>query len=546
MESTSGWGSSRGIRVRGRRRAGWAAGRAERTVPLRVELAGFNIDSAVQAEARRHLKRIAGLPALDDPGLESLRADVAAFLALDCWTPETLAAAYARISRDPSAVDELRARARSEVNRARRSNETIVFGMGHSSVAEHAVFNFDVLGLSRLAVETLQHHRLASFTEKSQRYILLDEDWVLPSEIRGAACEGPYLSTLKAQSSFYRSAYERLLGRALELAPGGASDPVSRREIEGSAKEDARYGLSLATTVQLGMTVNARALEALIAGCRAHPLAEVRDLGDALYTAVGGLAPSLVKYTEPARYVKHARSRVADAAWEMLHHATCATGTGGEDAAPPCEAGSVRLASVTPDADLVAAGALLYSCGVGDFETCMRRARELEQSGLDALFRAHLDLLGPHDPVLREFEHIELTYDLTVSAACYAQLKRHRMATITPQEYDPSLGVTIPEAFRETGLVDPFLDLVRRTEECRGTVAMTSVPAASYILTNAHMRRVLLKVNARELIHISRLREDMHAQWDIRRVAAEMISKARERMPLTMSAAGGKDRFGAC
>lgn len=510
---------------------------AERTVPLRVELAGFNIDFEVQDEARRHLRRLADLPPSGDPEMESLQRDARAFLAKDCWTPETLAAAYARISRDPCAVGELRARARSEVDRARRSNETIVFGMGHSSVAEHAVFNFDVIGLSRLAVESLQGRRLASFTEKSQRYILLEEDWVLPEEIRGTACEALYRETLGAQSSFYREAYERITSRAAGAEAGaaaGATDDVrTRGEIEGSAREDARYGLSLATTVQLGMTVNARTLEAMICGCRAHGLSEVRSLGDALYGAAGGLAPSLIKYTDPSPYVKEARSCLAGMVGK--------TRGGGRGETCP---GAVRLVSCTPDADRVLAGAMLYSCGHGDHEASMQQARQLAESELEALFRAHLDLLGPHDAVLREFEHIELTYDLTVSAACYAQLKRHRMATITPQDYDPSLGVTIPGSFHDAGLQEPFLELVRRTEECRDRIAKESAPASTYILTNAHRRRVLLKVNARELVHISRLREDRHAQWDIRRTAAGMVSQARRCMPLTMSAAGGKDVFG--
>ncbi|MCK4312491.1 MAG: thymidylate synthase (FAD), partial [Candidatus Cloacimonetes bacterium] len=44
-------------------------------------------------------------------------------------TPETISAAYARISRDPRDVPELRAEAREQVEKARRSNKAIVFGM---------------------------------------------------------------------------------------------------------------------------------------------------------------------------------------------------------------------------------------------------------------------------------------------------------------------------------------------------------------------------------------------------------------------------------
>ena len=107
-------------------------------------------------------------------------------------TPETISAAYARISRSPKPVDALRADARQEIERARQSNKNIVFEMGHSSVAEHAVFNIDVLGISRLLVEEIEKFRLCSYTEKSQRYVRLKDDFVIPEEIRETSMEGPF------------------------------------------------------------------------------------------------------------------------------------------------------------------------------------------------------------------------------------------------------------------------------------------------------------------------------------------------------------------
>ncbi|MCK4671168.1 MAG: FAD-dependent thymidylate synthase, partial [Candidatus Aegiribacteria sp.] len=100
-------------------------------------------------------------------------------------TPETLSASYARISRDPRPIDVLRKEAAGEVEKARASNRRIVFEYGHGSVAEHAVFNFDVIDISRLAAEELQNFRLASFTEKSQRYIRIGKDLILPQELNG-------------------------------------------------------------------------------------------------------------------------------------------------------------------------------------------------------------------------------------------------------------------------------------------------------------------------------------------------------------------------
>ena len=99
-------------------------------------------------------------------------------------TPETISAAYARISRSPKPVDALRATARREVEKARQSNQNIIFEMGHSSVAEHAVFNIDVLGVSRLLVEEIEKFRLCSYTEKSQRYVRLEGDFVIVKPIQ--------------------------------------------------------------------------------------------------------------------------------------------------------------------------------------------------------------------------------------------------------------------------------------------------------------------------------------------------------------------------
>jgi hypothetical protein len=117
------------------------------------------------------------------------------------------------------------------------------------------------------------------------------------------------------------------------------------------------------------------------------------------------------------------------------------------------------------------------------------------------------------------------------------------MATITVQPYDPALGVTLPDSVRESGMEGEFRDAVSRTEDAYETLCRECSPAAPYLLTNAHRRRVLLGINARELYHISRLRQDPNAQWDIRRIATEMLEQAKRVMPLTLLLAGGKDQY---
>jgi hypothetical protein len=113
-----------------------------------------------------------------------------------------------------------------------------------------------------------------------------------------------------------------------------------------------------------------------------------------------------------------------------------------------------------------------------------------------ALLKEAFRFLSEHDAVQREFEYADLTFELTLSASCFAQLKRHRMATLTVQDYNPDLSVTIPPAIIEVGMESAFREVIDRTEAIYRQIAQTVPQAAPYILTNAHRRRAILKVNA--------------------------------------------------
>ena len=458
----------------------------------------------------------------------------------DCLTPETIAAAYARISRDPRPVNELRALAATEVEKSRRSNRNIVFDMGHSSIAEHAVFNIDVLGVSRLLAEEIERSRLASYTEKSQRYVLLDNDFVVPTEIREAGCEPDFDAAIREQNRFYAKLYERLRSYVFAGHKEMAQDQANRSLLEGWAKEDARYVISLATETQLGMTVNARSLELMIRRLAASPLSEGREISRRLYEAAGNIAPSLVRYIEPADYDKLTRSDLRSQAQKF---GVKFMGKG--DFSRPQGNDDVALIHATPDADDRIVAALLHSSSDSSLWECLETAARMTDGEKKEVIKTACRHMRSYDAALREFENADLHFELKVSAACFAQLKRHRMATITCQEYNPGLGVTVPPAICEAGMEPEFRELIARTEETYGRIKRAAPAAAAYVLTNAHRRRVAMKVNARELYHLARLRGDKNAQWDIRRTAEKMTELGREVMPLTLMLASGKDGFEA-
>ena len=483
---------------------------------MQVTLAGFNVDSSVIAEAA-------------DLGVDR-----------DALTPEPLSAAYARISRYRKPVGELRRVARSEVAKARRSNHRIIWEMGHHSVAEHAVFNFDLVGLSRLAIEAMEHFRLCSYTEKSQRYITLDGDYVTPAEIVDAGLSKRFHAVVAAQNDLYGDIYSELLRRQMEASPDQAETRGGKRLIEGAAKEDARYVTALATEGQLGMTLNARNLELAVRRLAAHPLAEVRDLGQKLYEAVQPVAPSLILFTEACDFDRRT--------YEDLRSLRTARADESVEIPGACDRkalinGAVRRVASDPDADRRLVAGLLHSTTGRSYAECYDDAQGMSQASRRKLVLASMERMELYDAVLREFEHVGCTFELEVSAACFGQLKRHRMMTLTCQPYLPSLGITVPPAVKEAGLQDRVEELARTSESLYADLMEAAEAAAPYALMNAHRRRVLVTLSARELYHVSRLREDRHAQWDIQLIAAEMVRQAADVMPLTLVLACGKDAF---
>ena len=110
---------------------------------------------------------------------------------------------------------------------------------GHESLIEHASATFEISGISRACSHQLVRHRLASFSQESQRYVEMpDPDWALPPAI---AAHPEALAVWQRFSGEVQSAYRAL------------------RELE-VRKEDARFVLPNAAATRVIMTANFREL----------------------------------------------------------------------------------------------------------------------------------------------------------------------------------------------------------------------------------------------------------------------------------------------
>jgi flavin-dependent thymidylate synthase len=473
---------------------------------LQVKLAGFNVDNEILKKLNRS--------------------------SLVTVTPETLSAAYARISRSPLPIDQLRKKACRDVGKARKSNQKIIFAMGHHSVAEHAIFNFDIMGVSRLALEEIERFRLVSYTEKSQRYVTLAGDYILPGEIKNQPLKKLFQATVQRQNQFYIKAFSVITAQLQkQYAQGGKNEP-DQKLLEGMAKEDARYILSLATQGQVGMTINARNLEHLFRRFNLSPRDEVQKLAKKLHSLVMPIAPSIILFPEPSAF-----DREAYAAMEKHFHSEPA-------AAPMNTSREPEIVSCTKNSDDLILASFLSIGKNLSFANALDVVKKINLNKKKILFSDFFSKIQFFDAPPREFEMADITFQALVSAANFAQLKRHRLATLIAGDYLPELGNTIPDSIAAARLDNEFCEIIEQTNHAYLKIKEKHGPAADYILTNSHCRRVLMKMNLREMYHFVRLRDDEHAQWDIRYLAHQLAEKVKIIMPLSAMLLCGKSDFG--
>lgn len=120
-----------------------------------------------------------------------------------------------------------------------------VLESGHDSPVEHASFSFAVEGISRACSHQLVRHRIASYSQQSQRYVTDSMEYVIPPSIAG-------IPEAKAR-------FERFMDEVGE-AYADLRDLLVANGREAKANEDARFVLPQAAETKIVVTMNCRSL----------------------------------------------------------------------------------------------------------------------------------------------------------------------------------------------------------------------------------------------------------------------------------------------
>lgn len=177
--------------------------------------------------------------------------------------------------------------------------------MGRESMLRHGSLTFDLQGISRAASHQIVRHRIASFSQQSQRYVRvtrsygylkppgIPQDLKIPVEIQGHRLDLNFTDVM----DLTRQAEEGLVAKGIKA-------------------EDSRYLRPNAATTNIVMSMSPRQLIHFF-NLRCAPDAqwEIRDLAWSMYAAVRLAAPQVfgrLPAAEESDYIKKRVSVVDD------------------------------------------------------------------------------------------------------------------------------------------------------------------------------------------------------------------------------------------
>ena len=176
--------------------------------------------------------------------------------------------------------------------------------------------------------------------------------------------------------------------------------------------------------------------------------------------------------------------------------------------------------------------AALYRFNEISFTDALAHIESLSQEEKAALADALLKRLSRYDVPLRELEYSTYTFDLVMDQGAYAEFKRHRMMTQTPQRLSTRLGYTIPRLVTEAGFGLKYEAAMQSAIQMYEKLYAFNPDVAQYIVPNGFNRRVLAQFNLREAFAFCQLRSAANAHFSIRRVAQKMYEEMASVHPL--------------
>jgi thymidylate synthase ThyX len=473
--------------------------------------------------------------------------------------PEVLAVAMAKYSRSKESIkttiDDLTEEKSAEFH------EKWVIGYGDASVADMAMIAIALENVSILASKAIEDNRLASYQEKSTRYVDFDATrYYRPTTVmaeHGALYEKTIDELFAAYHSLHAKVAEHL--RTTFSKPDDVTEKAYEAKIKARSLDAARYILPVATLTNLGLIMSARSMRRAISKLLGNPYPEIQEIGEAIKEAALSAAynpqvkkvepfleklkasgadgealaeefsklvslqikgaPTLIKHTEPSDYLTKSEQI-------LKQHVQDIFGDAQPEASPRVD----YIPPHSPEDELVTT--MLYTASNLPYRQILTKVQSLSAEHKEKIVDSVAELRSQFEQPRRDYELGQLTFDVLMDYGAFRDLQRHRLCTQINQALVIDHGYETPPEIEWAGATAEFDSTISNTLEVYNQLKQVVGAEADYLIPLAFKKRTLFKMNLRELYHMVELRSKPGGHMSYRTIVLDMYEAIKKTNPL--------------
>ncbi len=419
--------------------------------------------------------------------------------------------------------------------RAEEFYDRVLVGYGDDSVAELGGAHIACEDVSNIASKMLEDPRIGlSPLEKSTRYVYFNQKvegryrYYRGEELLNAEFADNYLNACDHLFDTYSNLMEKMNKYMTECYPKGAevSERAYQTSIRAKVCDSLRGLLPAATKTNVGIFGNGRAFEYLLMKMYASEMKEMNLLAGSMQAELNKVIPSFVKRAND-KYGKASQDYLKGSKEGMRKIASALITAGDAE-----KAEEVTLIDYDQDAEVKVIAAMLYPFTDLPLKGVREKVGKMEGEVKKRIIAEYLKRRENrrHKPG-RALENSYYTFDLLANFGQYRDLQRHRILTQERQLLNCRHGYDLPKEITDAGVEEEFGEAMEVAKECWGRMARISPEYAQYVVPLAYKLRWYVKMNMREVCHLTELRSMQQGHSDYRRVAQRIYVEVKRVHP---------------
>ena len=300
-----------------------------------------------------------------------------------------------------------------------------------------------------------------------------------------------------------------------------ASDRAFESACRAKAADILKNMLPAARLTNIGLYGNGRAFEYLITKLYSAGMEEATTIGKEIHAELGKALPSFVKRAQPSEYIIGRRNDMAAFASTQILPKTSESDR------------YVKLVDYDKEGEDNVLAAMLYPHSVAPLAQLRQAVKSMDAKTRSALISAYLSRRrNRRDKAGRALESLFYTFEVCSNYGMFRDLHRHRALTIERQALTTTLGYDLPEELAQIGLDKEYRALMEEAKVAYTKIAAEMPAEAQYVVPRSFRIRYYMKMNLREVYHLTELRSQKQGHPDYRKIAQQMKMLVSEVHPM--------------